>query len=573
LALLLSTALVAAVTVVGGTPPPAGAQPLTSQPFNAYSTGTTVSVNALGLGTTQIAGVHAAFAGASVNSQGLNSTINDEFGQAVQPALAGKNSYGRGTGLETGITTPIPQPTDLNQLLLTGLAQASAAPSTGLVTKSIALNLAPIATATLLQGQAQAIWDPNFCVIGKPFGFGDGQAANLTLVGTPPATLVGTTVNGNNVSESKSFTFLVANGDGTFGVASETVQHVAPISLLNTALGPSVTVEVSGAFGLLAVATGKPGDPRNGVTTLGNPILTVRGAGGVPILGPIQLINLLGPGGLTVNAAPLVSLSLGQKPRAIGGAPGSAPAVAANGTAAAGALDVVARIGLLTLPGLSVLDAGIGHMESLATAPPGGLKCEIPVKKTAEPDPVQAGQDVTIRVIIPSDAGLAAQLLGCDLIGIKASSTESVLNGNPRFRIVSASNGGTISGNTVTWANLGNYHPGDPPIVASYVIRIDPRSGGGTLQDVANVSASLGNCTGGAAGQDLVGSARLQNAAATGTFTLRGPTVGTGAGHLAATGADLPYLLLGGLLLLAALETRRRVRKARAPATADRSTQ
>jgi LPXTG-motif cell wall-anchored protein len=71
------------------------------------------------------------------------------------------------------------------------------------------------------------------------------------------------------------------------------------------------------------------------------------------------------------------------------------------------------------------------------------------------------------------------------------------------------------------------------------------------LKDTAQVSAVLGNCTGGAAGQDLVGAANLQNNAITGTGVLIGPNVSRG--NLAATGGNTWPLVAGGGFLLAAL--------------------
>lgn len=553
-AVLLTAALTAVTAAFAVSAGPVSAQ--ANQVFSAHSTGTAVTTNVLRVGVPPndqtVGGVHAARAANAVKSTGLTAIV-DELGQNVTPSLPGKNAYGRGTGLEAGLVVPGTQQTTANQILLSGLAEASAPPPTGLVTKEIALDLSPVAFASLLRGQAQAIYDPNVCAIGQPIGYGLGYASNLQLLGEPGAATLATNAANNNASQSRSFSYFIPNGDGTFGLVAETRQIVAPVSLLNTPLGPTLLVEVAGEFGLRATATGKPGGAR--IEYLGNPIITVRTVGGVPVLGPIALSSILGPAGLTISVPGVATVSLGQAPRAIGGAPGSAPTATPDGTRASAAVDVVGRVSLLEA--LGVLDLSIGHMEAAATVPAGGVRCNIPVSKTATPNPAVAGETITWTINIPSDPALFARMFACDLIGITATDTHSVQSGNPRFQLTGASNGGTISGNTVTWANLGNYVRGSPPIQLTVTGRII--GGSGVLRDIVNVSATLGNCTGGAAGQALVGSAQFQGAAISGSATLIGPDVGRG--QLSATGGDSRYLVLGGGLLLLALELRRRLRR------------
>ncbi len=213
---------------------------------------------------------------------------------------------------------------------------------------------------------------------------------------------------------------------------------------------------------------------------------------------------------------------------------------------------MVARVKLLEL--LGVLDLSVGHMEAAVQVPPGGIQCNIPVAKTATPNPAVTGQDVTWTITIP-EPGTFAQFIACDLTNISATDTHSVESGNPRFQITSASNGGVVSGNTITWSNLGTYHKGDPPIVLTVTGRI--LGGSGVIKDTARVQVSLTNCTGGVEGT-LAGLAQFQNAAAVGEVTLHGPDVGVG--NLAATGGDSRYLIFGGILLLGAVVLRRRLK-------------
>ena len=101
---------------------------------------------------------------------------------------------------------------------------------------------------------------------------------------------------------------------------------------------------------------------------------------------------------------------------------------------------------------------------------------------------------------------------------------------------------------------------------------IPSTSGAGVLQNSVTVTASLGNCKGGAAGQDIVGSAtitgtaNLVGAAVKGTAFVNGPNVKAAAvlpARLAETGQKDPWLpvLGGGLLLgsLALMRSRRRL--------------
>ncbi len=562
ISVLLTVLLTSAGALMAIPATPAGAAPLADQDFAAYSTGTVISSNALNLGTTTIAKLGAAVSGDSVDSKGLGDPITDELGQNVQPPLPAKNAYGRGTGLEAGLVVPPDQPVDVNQILLSGLAEAAAPPPEGVpdpIVKSVSLDVPPVITTGLLTGTAQAIYDPNTCAIGQPISYGKGEAADLRLVGAPDSPLVGTATpadpTASTVSKSESFSYFIPNPDGSFGLVSETHQIVAPISLLNTPLGPTLTIEVAGEFILRSTATGIAGDPRNGVTYPGNPLITIKGPLGVPLLS-VSLSSVLGPTGVTIALGAVGTISLGQAPRAIGGPPGSPVANEPDGTLAAGAVDAIGSVSLLTLiPGAPVVDLRLGPMEAGATVPAGGVHCTIPVAKTATPNPASAGQEVTWTISIPSDPVFFETFFACDLIGIKATDVHSVESGNPKFEITSADHGGVINGDTITWDNLGNYTRGSPPILLILKGRVI--GGTGVLKDTVDVSATLGNCDGGITGDTIVGQGAFENVALTGNVTLIGPDVK--AGNLAATGGDARYLLLGGLFLLAALDIRRRL--------------
>ncbi len=564
------------IAVLGGTPIRAEAQLLSEQAFSGFSTGTQVSVNAVQIGQTQVANVQEAFAGASVNSQGLGTPITNEMGQAVQPALGDKAAYGRGTGLELGALTNFPDAAGVNQLLLSGLAQASSPPPQGVpdpITRVLGpVDIPPLLFAGLLRGQAQAIYEHDVCAIGQPISYGNGEAANAQVVPSGPGGpggLVNTALpgQGTTTAQTRSFEYFIPNGDGTFGLVSETRQHVAPISVGAPVLGVApLSIEVVGEFVMRTIATGKPGLAPIGMLGEGasiefsDPLITVRAAG-LPVVGPVNLSDILGAG-IHLPLAPIADISVGGPPRSIGSeaAPGP-PVIAPDGTAVSAAYDLL-QLSLLDLPGLAGVDLRVGHMESAATVPAGGIRCNIPVTKTAQPDPAAPGQDVTVTIQIP-DPERFAIFFRCDLLNISATDTHRVVEGNPRFRIVSASNGGTISGNTVNWPNLGNYRRGDPPITLTVVLRIE--GGAGLIEDIVDVSATLGNCDGGVVGQDIAGFVTggfTGNGIITGRLVHRGPQVaGGGRGALPPTGGNTVPLIAGGAILVTALGVRQVVRR------------
>jgi hypothetical protein len=518
---------------------------LSAQPFAAYGSAAAVALNAVALGQTQVANTQVALSAGVVNSTGLNGTVNNQFGQAVGPPQPGKNAYGRGTGVEIGLLTPTVQTVDVNQIKLAQLAEANAPPPSPLITREIPINLPGLLTASTARGQAQATYDPNFCPIGRPLTYGLGYVENLQVLPGATGGLIGTSATGNSVTQTRTVTYVVPNGDGTFGVVAESQAIVAPVSVAGT----NITIDIAGPIGFRATATGKPGDPRNGVAYTGTPVLTIR-VGAATLLS-LSLADLLGAGGVNLPIPPLLTLRLGAPPVGLNGS--GTPAVAPDGTSASGSADTL-RLSLLTLPGVSALDVGLGHFEAAVSAPPGGLRCTIPVSKVANPDPAPVGGEVTFTISIPSDPALFNALFSCDLINIVAQDTVQVLSGEVGFTITDTGGGVLTAPNIVRWDNLGNYALGDPPIQRSIRVRIDSARGDpAVMQDIVDVSAALGNCRGRAAGDDLVlGSGQIQGNAVTGRFVLNGPTIG-GGDILPVTGGTSAPLVLGGALVLGGL--------------------
>lgn len=600
--LAVGTALAAGTGVATGQIQAAG-------PFGGYSTGTVVHADALqaAVAGPRVVDAEVAFSGASSNSGGLATAINNEMSQPVQPALSGKNSAGRGTGLELGLGTTTPNNPDANQAILAGLAESSAPPNAPLVKKEVGpVPADPVAYASLLRGQAGSLWDPNTCVIGQPLAFGLGYAADAQLLNTgtknaddtmsKPVVATDTTQNARAVSQSTSFTYLVPNADGSFGVVSESHQTIAPVTLFKGTPN-EVTIEALGEWVLRARASGLNGGAKieyapGGSPTPTTPVLRIiQPNASNPTTTILTLQQLLGGTGLSIPANPLVNITIGEGPRKIAAAgaipdPKAAPAVAGDGTSAAAAVDVV-RVNLLqpdATGGLHALDLRIGHMEAKAFTPAGGIRCTIPVSKSVSPNPVNAGQDFLWTITIPTSKEAFAPI-ACDLKDISAVDTIKAIDGSPKWTVTGASNGGVPEGNSkVTWANLGTYKQGDPPIQVTISGHIPDNSGSGTIQDTVNVSATLANCTGGAIGTQfatefakvtgaVVGTdgtiGAIPNGGVKGDFTLNGPDVNAGKRPavgavevLPKTGTDLPLAPVGaGLLSLAglALALRRRL--------------
>jgi hypothetical protein len=539
-------------------------------------------------GTTRVANSDIAFSGANVNTAGLGAALTNEMAQAYQlVAAAGAKSGGRGSGLEIGLVTPMPNVTNANQVNPGSTVQAFAPASTALLTKEFTpVALDPIVNATLLRGQAQAIYGP--CVLGQPISSGLGYAANASLVNSGTGSLLATNTVANAVNQSKSFTYLTPNGDGTYGLVAETRQILAPVTLAGIAGLPLVTVEFLGEWVLRSTATGKPLTGTTGGATVeyapegaatpNTPVLTIKAAGFVTRTFTAQ--EFLTAKGLKVDVLGIAEIVIGEAPRAIGGATGSAPEQAANGTTAAAAVDVVR---IKTLGALApIADLRVGHMESKAVVPAGGVQCGIPVTKTGNPTTVTAGdpQTVTYTITVPADLE-AMKAIACDLENLKVVDVISTDNPAVKFTIESASAPGKISnGNTVTW-DLGTYKPGDPAKVLTVTIDVPKESAAGTITDVATATAVLGNCKGNASADttSLTGLAKLNSTALSGSANLAvpgttvlggqavaGPTpiggVQTGAGG-SSHGSDrqLPIAAaLGTLALAGALTAQRRRR-------------
>ncbi|MEY2424680.1 MAG: hypothetical protein QOI61_252, partial [Actinomycetota bacterium] len=384
--------------VVGITPARA-AVPFKDAAFSGSAVGSTVHTDALNSGETRIANADIALASSAVNSKGITAQATNENGRVINPALgATKFSYGRGQGLEVGIAGT---PPDDGQILLAGKAEASALPSPADDNESVGpVDADPVAWAAAAQGTANARWNTETCILGEDIARGIGYVADAQLVDAGadeetgldgPVLSTDATQPFRDVSQTTAGQYFAPNSAGAFGLTSYVAQTIAPVSLLRGNL--DLTVEVLGEWVMKAFASGVAGqstvtyrptkDENGNPVTDSTPILRfIVGADPVDITTVLTFQQVFGEEGFSDISIPgVLDLVVGEDPRAIGGDATTNPAIAADGTSVAAAVDVVR----LVLADGALGDVRIGHMETKATVPAGGVTCPIPVNKVATP--------------------------------------------------------------------------------------------------------------------------------------------------------------------------------------------
>jgi hypothetical protein len=578
-----------ALVLTMGVPFAVAATPIASADFGGTATATILHADALQQSTTRVVNADVAFSGATVDSKGIATPLLNEMTRPVQPALAGKFSYGRGTGLEVGLgIKPDGEP---NVVTLPGKVEASALPSTDLQTKEVLKQtISPVAFASVLRGQAQARWlAGNDCILGADLSRGLGYAADVQLVGTGtvpagqeglgnPLVSADAPSPDRAVSQSFSHTTLVRQvaKDGKtllgpdFGLMSETRMTIAPITLFKGTAN-QLTIEVAGEWVLRAVATGLP---TGGYVFYGpadvspqTPLLrTINASGQVTNILTSQAI--FGAKGLVVPIPNVAEIVIGEPPRAIGGATGSNPLESADGTSAAGAVDVV-RVKLLEQKDSSgnvtarAADIRVGHAEVTARVPAGGISCSIPVTKVATPATTFVNQDFTTTITITNP-------FDCDLKDVSLVD-DVTTKGGARFQVKSstppadsAPTGSNLASGTVKWNNLGVIKKGDSKSVS---VVFTAQGAAGQIIDIATASGVLDNCSGSVTGTVVTGIniGSVAGAAITGVSKPLVVPVGAVLGtQLARTGAPAPTVVFAGFALtaLAALGLRRARRMA-----------
>jgi uncharacterized repeat protein (TIGR01451 family) len=542
-----------------------GPVPFSQADFHAYATGTAVHVGALRLGNTQIANVEVGFSGASVASDGTNTlpgqgpgaaqgTIVNEMHQVVQPTLpdsssanlSGDRSFAQGAGLQLGLVNGLP--VDNNELNLNDV-QVSAPGPTSNSQQFGPISINPVAYASLIKGQAAANWtNSNSCILGAPISQGVGYAADAELLNTGStgtgqiftqpivATDVGVPAQ-QAVTQSVSETVLApqTNAQGQqlgtgLGVLSETAQQIAPITLFKGT--PAQTeILVGGVWDLKVFAGGIPGTswvsyapaPNQSPST---PVLTIlQGLSKVTTSLQVTLQQLLGKNGLNLSLPnqignlaynPILGVSIGQAPRAIGGAPGSSPTISANGTTTSAAVDVLSlEVNLGS--NLGVVDLRVGHMEGSVTVPPNGIGCSIGVNKTANPSVINPGQSFTYNINVTNPCQSTLTNVGVtDTIATTPGVQYTITDETPAGSVSTSGNQSTI-----TFSGLPDIPPNGTQTL-TITVNVPSSSAAGTFTDIASAS---GSCSSGS-GITGTGVAPV-SVALTGGTTVHVPTVTT----------------------------------------------
>ena len=235
---------------------PASATPSTAVPFsqanfNGYATGDELhlgvtALNALSGVTGTLNGLDQGLSSASTSSAGLTSDLTGDLGSVIQPAQGSAvKSFDLGAGLKVDLGTV----TNTAGSLLSTLQKAVPLPVTAIAPPNVPaatdevgpVDVPPLLHADTLLGEAQAAWPGTSCPTGNlSYGLGGLEAASvltglptLTSTGVNTAPLIRTTGTDNQqgVSQSKSLTTLVPNGDGSYGVQTQASDTIAPISV------------------------------------------------------------------------------------------------------------------------------------------------------------------------------------------------------------------------------------------------------------------------------------------------------------------------------------------------------
>ena len=476
--------------------------------FSGYATGSVVHTDLINQGTTRVENTDIAYSGASVNSKGLTAPITNEMARVVQPAQAGKKAYARGAGIEVGL---VQAPTADGQVLLAGKAEASAPPTTIAAPRQIAVQQDPALSVQAAIGNAAARWNDNACMLGQDLarGFGSVADAQLVDVDTAPGTDPGleapivatdatnpdrdvvTSISRNKLVPQTSETGAVVGPN--FGLMSQVDQTIAPIRLNvppDTNPANDILIEVGGVWRLTTVATGIAGQAWIHYGPLAAEpqtiVLKIQQGTGTPTM--INLQQITGPTGLVVPLpSSLGEIVIGEDPRKIGGTAADAPTEGGDGTLVAAAVDVL-RIKLAAVPGLA--DIRVGHMEAKAQVPAGGVICNIPVSKDADPREVFSPGSFLYNIEVDNSNS------ACELQNVVLTDTIRVKSGNPQFAIDETDprndpkpTSVTADKKGATW-ELGTIAAGAKKKV---VLVVQAISGAGVLENTARATGLL-NC-------------------------------------------------------------------------------
>ncbi|MEY2397554.1 MAG: hypothetical protein QOJ00_728 [Actinomycetota bacterium] len=409
--------------------------------FTARATGVAVHADVIQAGATgpRVVDGEIAFSAVNANSDGFGGTsTQNEMQVNLQPntlPFAGKQASARGGALELGLGSSVPTPA--GDTLAETESEAVAPPNSPLVVKDAGpLPINPVAYASLLHTEALANYTETPClsIASSPIAYGRGYAADAQLLDTSGSTTSGPLVNpvlatddprpNRNVSQTVTYLYSVPNSNTTggqhYGLVTETHETFAPVTVLRMAPAPALIIEVLGEWIFKTTATGIPDNPATvGVNEAGSvQYYVVDDVSKQPVTPTTDVIRISADGGLTytslrfqdvfmngglvIPAAPLLSLAVGEDPRALAAPgvdpdPNSSPTINANGTGVSGAADVVRLSALSGIqPGFSLAGLRIGHFESALTVPSGGFTCSQAVTTTTTTAPTSSTTSTTL---------------------------------------------------------------------------------------------------------------------------------------------------------------------------------
>ncbi|MBA2609445.1 MAG: hypothetical protein H0U92_10925 [Actinobacteria bacterium] len=536
--------LAAVVGVIAPAPAQAVGVPFGQAAFSGSASGSAIHVDALD----NNAAVDVGRASSAVNSKGLTAAANDDaVNLPINPALPTKNAYARGKGIEALGAS------------IADEAVATAPPNGPPVQNEVAVPVSPLVYASLSRGYAFARYNTDTCVLGSDLAGSYGYVADANVIETGtsnedgsfqmPLVAADTGPNTRDVVQSLARETLVPNSDGTFGLQSQVVTQLAPITLFK-GTPDELTILVAGDFVLTATATGIPGKstvtyrPANAEADPTLPIITVI-QGGVESQ-VLTFQDLLGDAGLSIPIPGVADISIAEPP---------VQTISADGTTVAATADVV-RIVLLDG---SLANIRIGHAAVKAQVPAGGITCPIPVTKQATPNIVNSttAPDGKFLVAITIKNAFDCPLLNVsleDIITRKSGDIQfAIVEDDPRndpkkgpgVTFTKISNTSSIA----KYDNLGTLAPGASRVV-NLVIGVT--GGSGEIQDIATAKGTLACAEGSALGQ--------ANVNLSGSFTL----VTVVATVLPRTGGTAGLALILAGTAIAAVVTRRVARTRRA---------
>jgi hypothetical protein len=196
-------------------------------------------------------------------------------------------------------------------------------------------------------------------------------------------------------------------------------------------------------------------------------------------------------------------------------------------------------------------DLRIGHMETQAKVPAGGVSCSVPVTKTPSVKRVTVGNAfaTTFTVTNPYDCTLSNVRLE-DVITTKDAARFDITSTTPAASSVT----GSLDHGNITWNDIGDLAPHTSrTLAASFMARggvgqiIDRATASGTLTGCADPGATIAGVDVGVLGAGIDGT----------SATVRVPTAVTTrvlaktSGRLPFTGAPILFFVAAALVLIA----------------------